>query len=170
MYLYISIFLVILALLLLWLSGRQRRGSGLPEGRVVYSDTGAERRVEQALYADDLELVGRPDYLVESADGLVPVEVKSGRSPQKPYATHIFQLAAYCILVARNFKQRPAYGIIRYPQRSFRVEFTRELENQLLALLAEMRNGLDLSELHRSHSAAARCNACGFGQLCDERL
>jgi CRISPR-associated exonuclease Cas4 len=170
MYLYISVFLVILALVLLWLSSRQRRGLGLPAGRVLYADTGAERRVEQPLYADDLLLVGRPDYLVESAEGLVPVEVKSGSSPQKPYDTHIFQLAAYCVLVARNFKQRPAYGIIRYPQRSFRIEFTQELENQLLGLLKEMRNGLDLAELHRSHNVFGRCRACGFGQLCEEHL
>jgi CRISPR-associated exonuclease Cas4 len=170
MYLYLSLLLVILALLLLWLSGRQRRGLGLPGGRVVYSDTGAERRVEQPLYANDLLLVGRPDYLVQSAEGLVPVEVKSGSSPQKPYDTHIFQLAAYCVLVARNFKQRPPYGIIRYPQRSFRIEFTRDLENQLLGLLKEMRNGLDLTELHRSHNVFGRCRACGFGQLCEEHL
>ncbi len=170
MYLYLSLLLVTLALVLLWFSSRQRRGLGLPTGRVVYSDTGAERRVEQPLYADDLLLVGRPDYLVQSTEGLVPIEVKSGRSPQTPYDTHIFQLAAYCILVTRNFKQRPAYGIIRYPQRSFRIQFTQQLENQLLSLLKEMRNGLNLAELHRSHDVFARCNACGFGQLCEEHL
>ncbi len=169
MYLALPLLLVILALVLLWFSSCQRRRLGLPTGRVVYSDSGAERRVEQPLYADDLLLVGRPDYLVESAEGLVPVEVKSGRSPQTPYDTHIFQLAAYCILVTRNFKQRPLYGIIRYPRRCFRIEFTQQLENQVLNLIKEMRNGLDLAELHRSHDGA-RCNACGFGRLCEEHL
>lgn len=168
--LYLPFLLVIFALFLLWLSGRQRRGLGLPEGRVLYSDTGAERRLQQPLYAQDLQLVGKPDYLVESAKGLVPVEVKSGNSPQKPYDSHIFQLAAYCLLVARNFQQRPPYGIIRYPLRSFRVDFTRELEVEVLNLLAEMRHGFFSGELHRSHVTQARCRACGYEQLCDERL
>lgn len=170
MYTWIAFLLIALALLLLWQAARQRAKLGLPTGRVVYSDTGVERELEQPLFDEDLQLLGRPDYLVEGADGLVPVEVKSGRTPRKPYDSHIYQLAAYCLLVARNFRQRPAYGIIRYPQRSFRVEFTQVLESQLLQLLAGMRRGLDAAELHRSHQIAARCNACGFRQLCSERI
>lgn len=170
MYALYAILLLALALGLLWLSARQRADLGLPIGRVVYSDTGVERELEQPLFDEDLQLLGRPDYLVESAEGLVPVEVKSGRTPRKPYDSHIYQLAAYCLLVARNFRQRPAYGIIRYPQRSFRVEFTQALESQLLQLLAGMRRGLDAAELHRSHQAAARCHSCGFRQLCNERI
>lgn len=170
MYATIALILLALALLLLWQAGRGRENLGLPAGRVVYSDTGVERVLEQPLFDDELQLLGRPDYLVESADGLVPVEVKSGRTPRKPYDSHIYQLAAYCLLVARNFRQRPAYGIIRYPQRSFRVEFTQVLEAQLLRLLANMRGGLTRMELHRSHQVAARCAACGYHQLCSERI
>jgi CRISPR-associated exonuclease Cas4 len=170
MYALIAILLLALALLLWWLAGRQRAGLGLPEGRVVYTDTGAERRLEQPLFNEDLLLVGRPDYLIEGNDGLVPVEVKSGRTPRKPYDSHIYQLAAYCLLVTSNYNRRPAYGIIRYPQRSFRVEFTRTLEHQLLRLLDGMREGWFAAELHRSHEVAARCSSCGYRQLCTERL
>lgn len=170
MYIAIAILLIVLAIAVLWLSSRQRTSLGLPEGRVVYTDTGTERRLEQPLFDEELQLVGRPDYLVEGADGLVPVEVKSGRTPRKPHASHIYQLAAYCLLVTSNFRKRPSYGIIRYPQRSFRVEFTRELERQLVSLLYSMRDGLETAELHRSHAVAARCSACGYRQLCAERL
>lgn len=170
MYFTWAIVLLVAALLLLWLSTRRRRGLGIPEGRVVYSDSGAEYRVESPLFADDLMLLGKPDYLVESAQGLVPVEVKSGRTPTRPLQSHIFQLAAYCLLVQRNFKKRPPFGIIRYPERSFTVEFTRELEQQLLALLQDMRTGLLGAEMHRSHGQVGRCNSCGFRQLCDQRL
>jgi CRISPR-associated exonuclease Cas4 len=170
MYAIVAVLLVIVALALLWLGQRQRAELGLPTGRVVYSDTGIERVLEQPLFDDELQLLGRPDYLVESAEGLVPVEVKSGRTPRKPHDSHIYQLAAYCLLVARNFRQRPAYGIIRYPERSFRVEFTLALEGQLLRLLAGMRGGLAAGELHRSHQVAARCHSCGYRQLCSERI
>jgi CRISPR-associated exonuclease Cas4 len=170
MYLWFSLFLVIVALALFRLSGRRRQALGLPEGRVLYSDTGLRREVLEPLYADDLNLVGRPDYLVESKEGLVPVEVKSGRTPSKPFDSHIYQLAAYCVLVQRNYRRRPPYGIIRYPQRSFAVEFTKELEERLLGLLDDMRSALDMNELHRSHQQVGRCNSCGFGNLCDEHL
>lgn len=170
MYLVAAVLFLTAALVLIWLSGQRRRTLGLPEGRVLYSDTGPRRDLLEPLYADDLNLVGKPDYLVESKEGLVPVEVKSGRTPSKPYASHIYQLAAYCALVQRNYGQRPPYGIIRYPQRSFAVEFTRELEEQLVSLLAEMRASLGVGELHRSHTQPGRCNSCGFGQLCEERL
>jgi CRISPR-associated exonuclease Cas4 len=96
--------------------------------------------------------------------------VKTGRTPQRPFEAHIYQLAAYCALVERNFRQRPLYGIIRYPERSFRVEFTHTLERQLVTLLAEMETDLRSGEMHRSHGVAARCRACGYGKLCDERL
>lgn len=165
-----SFLLFILALLLLWLSTRQRRGLGLPEGRVLYEDSGDQRRLEQPLFAEDLNLVGKPDYLIHTKQGLIPVEVKTGRTPQRPFDSHVFQVAAYCALVEHNFQQRPPYGIIRYPERSFEVEFTQTLERQLVSLLAEMQTDLRSGELHRSHEAAARCRACGYGQLCDERL
>ncbi len=162
--------LLLLAGLLFWVAGRQRRKLGVPEGRVLYEDSGAKRRLEQPLFAEDLGLVGKPDYLIQSNHGLIPVEVKSGRTPNRPFGSHILQLVAYCALVQRNFNHRPPYGIIRYPQRSFTIEFTQELENQLHAILTDMRRALSSGELHRSHHVAVRCDACGYGNLCEEHL
>lgn len=170
MYTAVAVILLVLAAVLLWYSSRQRDALGLPGGQVLYSDTGVERRLEQPLMDEALGLIGRPDYLVQNEDGLVPVEVKSGRTPREPYPSHIYQLAAYCVLVARNFRQRPSYGIIRYPRRSFRVEFSAGLEAQVLSLLAAMRQSLAHGELHRSHNVAARCAACGYRQVCSERI
>ncbi|MCL5429672.1 MAG: Dna2/Cas4 domain-containing protein [Chloroflexi bacterium] len=170
MYLFGAVLLLVFAIILIWLSAQQRRTLGLPEGRVLYADTGTRRELLEPLYADDLNLVGKPDYLVESKLGLVPVEVKSGRTPSKPFDSHIYQLAAYCLLVQRNYRKRPPYGIIRYPGRSFAVDFTRELEEDLLTLLTEMRAGAALRELHRSHEQPGRCISCGFWQFCEERL
>jgi CRISPR-associated exonuclease Cas4 len=170
MNLFLPFLLLTLAFLLLWLSTQRRRGLGVPEGRLLYEDSGVQRRLEQPLMAEDLDLVGKPDYLIESKQGLIPVEVKTGRTPQRPFDSHVFQLAAYCALVERNFQQRPPYGIIRYPQRSFQIDFSAALEAQLLALLAEMRAAFASSELHRSHNQAARCRACGYAALCTERL
>lgn len=36
------------------------------------------------------------------------------------------QLIAYCFLVGATYDMRPAYGVIRYPQQQFEIEFTPE--------------------------------------------
>lgn len=165
-----SLFLFVLALLLLWWSSRQRRELDLPGGDVLYADTAAGQALEKALFDPDLNLTGRPDYLLREAGEIIPVEVKSGRTPTRPYDSHIYQLAAYCLLVKSHYNVRPSHGVIRYPERSFRIEFTNELEQQTRQLVVEMRQKTSQGELDRSHQQAARCRGCGYRQICEQSL
>ncbi len=158
------------ALLLLWLAARQRRQAGLPRGRVIYTDTGAWNRLEKPLYDASLGLTGKPDYLVEKDGRIIPVEVKSGRTPPMPYDSHVFQLAAYCRLVERTYRQRPPYGILHYPARDFAIDYTPQLESALLDVLAAMRRDEGRREVARSHAEPQRCARCGFRSICEERL
>ena len=168
--LYLAIFLLLLALLLLWQSGRQRSASGLPGGRVIYTDTRAWGEVEKPLVDHTLGLTGKPDYLVERDGVIIPVEVKSGRTPSAPYDSHIFQVAAYCLLVEKTYGKRPPYGIIHYPDRDFAVDYTERLESSLLDQLAEIKRDEFRSDVPRSHEDAARCRGCGFRKVCDQSL
>ncbi len=168
--LYLALLLVLLAILLLWQSGRQRSQAGLPGGRVVYTDTRAWGTVEKPLYDHNLGLTGKPDYLVEQNGQLIPVEVKTGRTPEAPYDSHIFQVAAYCLLVEKTYGKRPAYGLIHYPHRNFAVDYTPELESALLEQLAEMRRDDARRDVARSHEQPARCQHCGFRKVCDQKL
>jgi CRISPR-associated exonuclease Cas4 len=131
--------------------------------------------VEEPLYVAELGLTGKPDYLVESGDQIIPVEVKSSPAPQGPYDAHIFQLAAYCLLVERVYGVRPAHGILHYTGgkaavQTYTVEYTPELEAALLALLDEMRRQDKHKDVNRSHSLPNRCKSCGYRQICDQRL
>ena len=168
--LYFVIFLLFLAIIFFWQSGKQRREAGLPGGRVIYTDTGGWGEVERPLYYSPLKLTGRPDYLVRQNGFLIPVEVKSGRAPAAPYDSHIFQLASYCLLVEKTYGKRPPYGIIHYNDRNFAVDYTPELEFALMDLLADMRRDEIKDEVDRSHEHAARCASCGFRNLCDQSL
>src|SRR5512140_3846586 len=159
-----------IGLVLLWQSNRQRSQAGLPGGRVVYTDTRAWGKVEQPLYDHALGLTGKPDYLIEQDGKLIPVEVKSGRTPDAPYDSHIFQVAAYCLLVEKTYGKRPAYGLIHYPHRNFAVDYTPELESALLEQLAEMRCDDGRRDVPRSHDQATRCQHCGFRKVCDQKL
>jgi CRISPR-associated exonuclease Cas4 len=167
---YFAIFFVIVALVLFWRSGRTRRAAGLPGGRVIYTDTRAWGKVEKPLYDRMLGLTGKPDYLVEQNGRIIPVEVKSGKAPQAPYDSHIYQIASYCLLVEKTMGKRPPYGIIHYQDRDFAVDYTHELEMALLDILADMRRDERRDEVERSHENPARCAKCGFRNVCEQKL
>ena len=168
--LYIAFVLLVLAVIFLWQSNRQRSQSGLPGGRIIYTDTRAWGRLEQPLVDHTMGLTGKPDYLVERDGVIIPVEVKSGRTPAAPYDSHIFQVAAYCLLVERTYGKRPPYGIIHYPNRDFAVDFTAQLESSLLDQLADIKRDEVRSNVPRSHEDPARCRGCGFKKACDQSL
>ena len=168
--LYLVPLLVLIALILFWIASRQRRAAGLPAGRVIYADTSHWGKVEKPLYDAQMGLTGKPDYLVEQAGRLVPVEVKSSRVSQAPYDGHIFQLAAYCLLSQRTFGKRPPHGILHYPNHTFAIDYTTQLEASLLDLLTEIRQNENSKDVPRSHASPARCQRCGFRTMCDQAL
>lgn len=165
-----AVLLLAAALVVLWIAGRQRHATGLPAGRVIYSDTNRWERVEKPLYDPISGLTGKPDYLVEEGGRLIPVEVKSSRAPSLPHDSHIYQLAAYCRLVERTYHQRPPYGILHYRDRTFSIDYTPALEGELDDLLDEIRAQERLGEANRSHQEPARCSRCGYRSICDQQL
>jgi CRISPR-associated exonuclease Cas4 len=168
--LYLALALLLLAFVFFWQSSRQRKEAGLPGGRVIYTDMRGWGKLEKPLFYTPLELTGKPDYLVQQNGQIIPVEVKSGRAPEAPYDSHIYQLAAYCLLVDKTYRKRPPYGIIHYNDRDFAVDYTPELETSLLDLLAEMKRDEYKYDIPRSHEQAARCARCGYKNRCDQSL
>ncbi|MGD2178939.1 MAG: Dna2/Cas4 domain-containing protein, partial [Anaerolineae bacterium] len=148
--------LVALGLILLWLARRGRVQSGLPEGRLVYTDTGGWHRPERPLCSRRLQLTGKPDYLVESGDHVIPVEAKSGHAPKQPYASHVLQLTTYCLLVEEAYGQRPPYGIIKYADGSLEVDYEPGLEEELLRTVNRMRADLAAGQASRRHNESYR--------------
>lgn len=167
---WLILLLFLFSLFLFWQSAARRRATGLPGGKVVYTDTRNWGEVDQPLYDPVWDLTGKPDYLVRQGRSLIPVEVKSGRTPAAPYDSHIYQLAAYCLLVERVMSVRPEYGLIRYPQRTFRIDYTAALEKNLKDLLDEIRAEKRKRSVNRSHNIPVRCKGCGFQQSCDQKL
>ena len=164
------VLLLLVTAVYLWARGLQQQ-TGLPDGDVVYTDSGTWYRNGDPLFAQDLRLVGKPDYLVEQSDGMIiPVELKSSRAPQEPREGHILQLAAYCLLVEENYGLRPDFGIIQYKDKSFAIDYTEMLEDELLDVLDEMYEGLAGVELERDHNDWRKCARCGVRGHCFQRL
>ncbi len=163
---------LLLAVALLILSQRLRSQAGLPAGRVVYSDTGTRREIERPLISRRHGLVGKPDYLLDVRKGLrratIPVEVKSSRRPPTPHASHILQLATYCLLVEETTGQRPPHGLLRYADATLEIPYTRALRRQVLQSAADIRQARTASNVHRQHGEAGRCRGCGYREACGE--
>lgn len=173
------IWLAAAALLLLlvgWASlrraGRVRAESGLPAGRLVYADASQSdwRPPAKPLYSARYRLVGKPDYLVRTGEGIIPVEVKSAPAPDIPYLGHLLQLAAYCLLVEETTGQTPPHGLLKYADALYEIDFTAELRAELLDTLAEMRRARLARNVPRPHDQANKCARCGFRHGCDEAL
>jgi CRISPR-associated exonuclease Cas4 len=168
--LFIPIALFVLAAMCWLIAKSLRRRSGLPDGDIVYEDTSGTN--SEVLFSAKHRLRGKPDYLLEDADGLVPVEVKSSAAPRngKPYPSHLMQLAVYFLLVEEVLKEEAPYGLLRYRDRTLRVENTDELREELLDVIEKMRSILREGEAHRNHNQTRRCAGCSVASSCDERL
>lgn len=174
------IWLLGVALLLLvlgslaWSRGSTLRAqAGLPRGRLIYSDTHSTNRwqpLPEPLYSAAHRLAGKPDYLVETKKGIIPVEVKSSPAPESPYLGHILQVAAYCLLVEETHGQTPPHGWLKYADALFEIDFTRELRQELLQTMAAMRAAYTDQNVSRSHQQPGKCAACAFNNICEEAL
>jgi CRISPR-associated exonuclease Cas4 len=167
----LAIVVIIIGLFVLSQGRRMQIETGLPAGRVVYADTGAWKTVERPLFSTLHQLAGKPDYVVKQGRQTIPIEVKSANAPgDGPRRSHLLQLAAYCLLIEDHYQHRPEYGIIKYADRAFEIDYTPALETALLDTLDAMRANLTEGEAARSHNEPARCVHCGYRHACDERL
>lgn len=182
---YALVILLLVALVSYSAAQRSSKRTGLPGGRLVYSDTGfpvgrigsIEKnregvRQEKPLISRAYGLIGRPDYLVRTDEGIIPVEVKSTKLPAngRPFDSHLMQLVAYCLLVEDVIDESVPYGIIRYSDGEVVIDYTPELRDDLLFLLEEMREASEADEVHRSHTDARRCAGCSMRESCTEAL
>jgi CRISPR-associated exonuclease Cas4 len=166
----VFLFFAFLALLAWLLARHLQFRTGLPRGQVVYADPGLWGKPEKPLFDAALGLTGKPDYLVRVGDVLVPVEVKSSWAPAAPYDSHVLQLAAYCLLVESTTGVAPPYGLVRYRNRTFSVEFNSALRERALEIIHLIQTQKEHGIADRSHNEPNRCARCGFRSTCDQHL
>ena len=161
-----AVFLLLAVLALLIFVFTVRR----PFGAVMYSDTDQKNRGE-TLAAHRYRLAGRPDYIIRTAEGATPIEVKSRNcGPRGPYASEKAQLYAYCLLAEEALGLTVTAGILEYPNRKYRVPFGPRERHEIIALLDDMHTVRGSQPIPRSHNDARRCRACGVRASCGEAL
>ena len=156
------------------LSAMFRRSLKLPQGEVFYQDLGGKSFRAENLVSARFRLSGKPDLLIDTSSGIVPVELKhSTIAPrgQEPYDNHRAQILAYCLLVEEVIGRPVPYGIVRYQGANDRLVCNDACNREwLIRVLTEVAAARVGGEQHRNHHYAGRCFGCGFASQCAERL
>lgn len=162
-----SLVLVILGLLigsvLLWVGGRwlRQRLSGNPfpnlQGQLVSFKYG---------------VTGKPDLILQQGGYPIPVITKRGAAPKTPHDSHVAQILVHCLLIEDTTQITPPYGVIRYDNRTFEVDYDNDMYEMLIDLLDEMHQEREeeFSLLPRSHRKKQHCAGCRHRKKCDESL
>lgn len=140
------------------------RRAGL-RGRVVASDAIVARRC-RPLRSAHYGLVGTPDYLVEEAGRIVPVELKPSRRSETPWLRDVVQLAAYCLLLEESEPRFAGYGYLRYAERTFRIDFTARVRAEVLRTIHDMRRDMQAPDVLPNHRDRRRCARCMLVRVC----
>jgi CRISPR/Cas system-associated exonuclease Cas4 (RecB family) len=83
------------------------------------------------------------------------------------------QLAAYGLLIEETLgrgRAAPPYGLLKYRDTVFQIDFTAELRVRLINLMGEMRRDHAAGDVARSHADFQRCRACSYRAECREAL
>ena len=141
------------------------RALDLPEGELVYEDMDGQG---EALVSEQAPLLGKPTYVVKLADGrLTPIEVKNTELNElKPASQHVLQIAAYCLILEDYSELPPLYGIVRYSDREFEVEYTPALRKKVIRLLEEMALCNERQPPPLQKQKVTKCRACIFKPIC----
>jgi CRISPR-associated exonuclease Cas4 len=151
--------LVLLAALLLFAARQSRRKTGIPSGEIFYQDLVGQPFEAQVLRSSRWGISGKPDCLIRTPDGVVPVELKkSNRPPARGgvYPNHMIQNLAYCALVEDQMQMQVPYNEVN--------------RLWLHKVIAEVRMARTLPRVTRNHQMPGRCSGCGLRQQCDQSL
>ncbi|MFL6305053.1 MAG: Dna2/Cas4 domain-containing protein [Candidatus Sulfotelmatobacter sp.] len=166
--------LVFLGVPLFFLARRARSKTGIPSGEVFYQDLMGQPFQAEVLRSPRWGISGKPDCLIRTPEGVVPVELKKSKKPPargEVYPNHRIQNLAYCALVEDQMRVHVPYGLVIYAgQQVRRVEYTDASRRWLAQVIEEVRKARTQPGVMRNHRISGRCSGCGVRPHCDQSL
>ena len=166
--------LALLAALLFLLARRARAKTGIPAGEIFYQDLVGQPFEAKVLRSARWGISGKPDCLIRTQTGVVPVELKrSKKAPARGevYPNHMIQNLAYCALVEDQMRVSVSYGLVIYAgQQVRRVEYNDASRRWLAQVIEEVRTARTLPQIRRNHHISGRCSGCGLRPHCEQSL
>jgi CRISPR-associated exonuclease Cas4 len=125
-----------------------------------------ERRFGVWLHSAALELSGKLDLLIVTADACYPVDFKDTEGGVR--YNHGIQLAAYAVLIEENFARPvPIAFVYLVPSRQLvTVSVGAKEREEVTRAIAEMRRVIEQENMPGPTPVRARCVACEFRNYC----
>jgi CRISPR-associated exonuclease Cas4 len=134
---------------------------GLTEGR---------RRFHFWCGSQSLGLSGKLDLVIESEEGIFPVDFKF--TEQRVHPNHILQLAAYAVLLEEQLGRPIDRGFVfLVPQDHIEsISLDEHRKNQVREYLAQIRQAISSESMPPPTDVRARCEECEYRNYCGDVL
>jgi CRISPR-associated exonuclease Cas4 len=138
---------------------RRLREYGLAEG---------VRRFQVSMRSPRLGVSGRVDLLIETPNGMFPVDFKDTTSPIRH--NHYVQLCAYAMLIEETFHRPASAGFIyRVPRNDVTpVDMTPALKAETLATIEAIRTLIRSERMPDATAIRGRCTDCEYRNYCGD--
>ena len=130
---------------------------------------GWEKSFGIRLECAELGLAGVLDVLLRRGGEYVPLEFKDAEKPAgKVPPNHLYQLAAYAVMVERLFNTVVRRGLIYYAQSDALVEvpLTVERKRYVEKVVREIRDTIEGGRIPKPSRLRGKCAGCGFRHYC----
>lgn len=130
---------------------------------------GWEKAFGVKLECDELGLAGVLDVLLYREGEYVPLEFKDAEKPPgRVPPNHLYQLAAYAVLVERQFKVVVRRGLIYYAKSDFLEEVPLTVDRKRYAEKAvqDIRSTVESGRVPAPSRVRSKCSSCGFRYYC----
>jgi CRISPR-associated exonuclease Cas4 len=145
-----------------------RQQAAIAAGTAIAYDT--VERPSPVLFSRRYGLKGRPDALLQTSAGVIPIERKSARAPRQPHESDVLQAAVYCLLVEETYGRTPPFMRIHYPGKWFDVPFTPEHREWVVGASTQLRMARTAGLCDRSHNFRPKCLSCVQRSHCNQSL
>jgi len=136
---------------------RKLKAYGLEKGERIFNPW---------IMSERLGLSGKPDLVIKTEKELFPVDFKFTRG--RPYKNHLYQLGGYSLLLEDGWNKPAEKGFVYLiPQKDAVVfDLPRELKNDCLSALDEIRSMITQERFPEPPSHRARCVDCEYQNYC----
>lgn len=127
-----------------------------------------ERRFHVWLSARRIGLTGKLDLLIDSPEGLFPVDFKL--TTGRPHKNHVAQLCGYALLLEDCFERDVTKGFVYLIPTNDAVVFdlTAERKQETRDLLSEIRRMIEKEQMPEPTPVRNRCTDCEYRNYCGD--
>lgn len=138
-------------------------------GNELWQELTPKIKSELKLISKNLNLVGKVDQLELHKEMIVPVELKTGKSPSNGvWPGHKIQIAAYALLIEDQFNKQVNQGSVIYLDQNVRrtIIINPFLKDEIIELRKEVEQLLNSTSPPTFTENANKCKKCGLKSLC----